>query len=236
MGELTIHELVWGYIGAVAVLAGFFTYAIRHHWGCRILTWIRVLKRHSSMEKHVKVKKMLAELRVETRADRAHIVQFHNGDYYDNQSSIKRFTYCYEDYKNGVSGTISQYQGCLVSGYVDGLEVLCDDDNPVNKLRFDALDSCLYKSRMIDDGVHLHVGVPLHGPVKGIRRIIGFILLSYNSDRAATRCSFDALLREGHDLDTDTQIMSSRECTGKCPDCRFQRYVPMMERELAKEE
>ena len=241
MGTLTIHELIWGYIGAIALLAPGIIYALKHHWPTRFLRWIKWWDDPGQFEKHSKIKQMLTELRVETRADRAHVVQFHNGDYYDNHSSIKKFTYCYEALKNGVSSqgeeylatVVNHYKDCLVSSYIDGLEILMNEEKAVNKLRYDDLPSCLYKSRMIDDGIHMHVGVPLHGMVDGIRRIIGFILLSYNTDRAMSMCAFDALTFEGHFEDTDTHELAPRECTGICEDCRFQRYIPLFERVLA---
>lgn len=226
--------MIWGYLGAVALLTPGFVYAYKQRWVKRFLILVGILIKDDPFGKHARVKKMLAELRVESRADRAHVVQYHNGDYYDNQSSIKKFTYCYEDLKNGISSTVSSYQNCLVSSYIDGLELLMNEDKPVNKLRFDDLDSCLYKSKMIDDGVHLHVGVPLRGKIKGELKIIGFILLSYNSDRVSQRCSFDALAVEGHHVDNDTHEYVQRTCDGTCVDCRFQRYIPLMEVELAK--
>lgn len=240
MGDLTVHELIWGYAGAIGVLFGFIVYGLKKEWPQRISAKVHVFlvtvglvkKPLDPINAHMRVKRMLIELRVETRADRAHVVQFHNGDYYDNNSSIKRFTYCYEDLKNGVSSIAEKYQRRLVSGYIEGLEKLVDENNVVNKLSYADLESCLYKGKMLEDGVHTQIGIPLRSKFNGIPRIIGYILLSYNSDRDNQRCAFDALVEEGHFINTDTDRIENRECNGSCPDCRFQRYIPQFEESL----
>ena len=240
VSQLSIHELIWGYVGALGVLSGFFVYGWKKHWPNMIWgLWIKFLvvihviePPENPMSPHMRIKKMLIELRTETKADRAHVVQFHNGEYYDNNSSIKRFTYCYEDLKDGVSSNQEKYQRRLVSGYAEGLSKLVDGDDPVNKLTVNELDSCLYKGKMLEDGTIAQIGVPLKSKFSGIPRIVGYILLSYNTNRDKERCAFNNLVEEGHFLDNDTDALRERSCHAKCKNCNFQRYIPQFEQAL----
>jgi len=189
----------------------------------------------TGMNRDGRIHDMLVELRTETRADRVQIFQFHNGDHYDNSVSIRRFSCCYEVVKDlGVASALGLYQNCLVSGYIDGLRVFVESNIPVTKLLYSDLSNGLYKSTMIDTGVYMHIGIPLKGMVKGELKITGLLLISYNDERAITRCSFDALIDEGHTLDTDTREINQRECDGLCPDCRYTKYITRLETELAK--
>jgi len=242
VGDLTIHELIWGYIGALGVLAGFFAYAWKKQWPQRVWgLWIRFLIKIKVIkpppdptDAHMRIKKMLIELRTKTNADRAHVVQFHNGDYYDNNSSIKRFTYCYEDMKDGISSIQEKYQRRLVSGYIEGLDVLVNGDNTVNKLRASDMESCLYKGKMLEDGIIAQIGIPLRHKFSGIPRIIGYILLSYNKDRVPEKCAFNGLMKEGHFINSDTDSIVERQCSASCKDCSFHTYIPQFEHALSE--
>jgi len=186
------------------------------------------------MERDSRIHDMLVELRTETRADRVQILQFHNGEFYDTNISIKRFSCSHEVIKQGVASSFDSYQGCLLSGYIDGLRVFIESGSPVTKLLYSDLENGLYKSTMINNGVHLHVGIPLKGLVKGEQRIMGILLLSYNDERAVTQCSFDALIDEGVIVDNETCEIAQRVCDGTCDDCRFSKYTTRLETELIK--
>ena len=186
------------------------------------------------MQRDSRIHDMLIELRTETRADRVQIFQFHNGEFYDTNISMKRFSCSHEVLKEGVASSAGSYQNCLVSGYIDGLRVFIESDKPVTKLLFSELENGLYKSTMIDNGVHMHMGIPLKGLVKGELKITGILLLSYNDERDKMQCSFDALIDEGHTVDTDTCELKRRECDGVCSDCRFSKYTTRLETELMK--
>ena len=191
-------------------------------------------KAPKGMNRDSRIHDMLVELRTETRADRVQIFQFHNGEFYDNSISIRRFSCCYEVLKEGIASSFDMYQNCLISGYVDGLRVFVESDTPVTKLIYSQLKNGLYKSTLIDSGVHMQIGIPLKGKVDGEIKITGLLLISYNEERDMDRCSFDALVNEGHIIDTRTDTLVQRECKGNCPDCRYTKYITRLETELAK--
>ena len=194
-------------------------------------------KAPTGLSRDGRIHDMLVELRTETRADRVQIFQFHNGDHYDNNVSIRRFSCCYEVVKDmGVASSLEIYQNCLLSAYVDGLRVFVESDTPATKLTYSQLSNGLYKSTMINTGVKMQIGITLKGNVKGEQKITGLLLLSYNEERELDRCSFDALVNEGHLINTDTDIWVQRVCDGSCDDCRFSKYTTRIETELAKVE
>jgi len=184
----------------------------------------------------IRIHNMLVELRTETRADRVQVFQFHNGDYYDNARSIRRFSCSFEILKDGVSSTFEQFQGCLMSGYIDGLRIFLESERPVAKLHYSDLDNGLYKSGMIESGVHCQMGIVLKGVVKGTQRITGLLIITYNEERSASKCAFNALVDEGFQVMIASNTLMPRRCDGTCNDCRYNRYVPRLESELAKAE
>jgi len=192
-----------------------------------------IVKSPNGLTRDCRIHDMLVELKTETRADRIQIFQFHNGDHYDNRSSIRRFSCCYEVLKDGASSSFDTYQNCLVSGFVDGLRLLIESNIAVVKLSYKDLDNGLYKSTMIDTGVHTHIGISLKGIVAGEKRVTGLLLLSYNEEREQTACCFGSLVEEGHMFNTNTDVLERRECTGTCEDCRFNKYITRLETELA---
>lgn len=224
------------YLGGVVY--GFY-YMHKHSMYRRFFEWLKALVMKTKPEgpigwpRDVRIDNILAELRVETRADRAHIFQFHNGDYYDNNSPIRRFSCCWEKLKVGVGSAWDQYQGNLVSGFLEGLKIIIEGNDLVTKMNYKDLPNCLYQSYMVTSGAIVHIGTPLFGTVKGIHRTIGFILLTYNDDRPVKECSFSALHDEGGIIDTDTHEWEPRSCEGTCSDCRFNMYKMRLEAELA---
>lgn len=189
-------------------------------------------KMPEDLDKDIALDDILSELRVEARADRAHIFQFHNGDHYDNKAPIRRFSATHEKLKVGVKSACDIYQGKLVSGFLDGLRLILESDKPVSKVSFDELPNGLYKTYMTKTGAHLHVGVPLTGMVKGVPRIVGFILITYNDPTPKTQCTFCALHQEGGLVNSDTSTWEPRVCEGTCPDCRLGMYRTRVEAAL----
>jgi hypothetical protein len=236
--EIKVYIEYGAYIGGAVY--GFY-YSHKHDFMGRSVRWLKSWfpqppRGPIGLPKDVRIDDILAELRVETRADRAHIFMFHNGDYYDNASPIRRFSCIHEKLKVGVESSYDQYQGNLVSGFIDGLRVLMESPRATVRLSQDDLENCLYKSYMVTSAARVHICVKLMGMVKGVNRVIGFILLSYTSTRPADKCAFSALHIEGGFVDSKTQEWAPRDCEGVCDDCRFNLYKTRLEVELATKE
>ena len=73
---------------------------------------------------HSRVHEFLTELRVKLSADRAVIIQFHNGGSFLDGSSMKKFSSTHESCSVGVSETANMRSGLLASNYIDMLEHL----------------------------------------------------------------------------------------------------------------
>lgn len=92
------------------------------------LTKKSILKQKSDLKENKEIKKELIELRKDLNADRVLIYQFHNGDYYINNSSILKMSVSFEDCNNNLVPIMDELQNMLVSKYPNLLFDILEKD------------------------------------------------------------------------------------------------------------
>ena len=180
----------------------------------------------------ISITELLVELRIESRSDRAQVFLFKNGEHYIvSNTSVQRFNCPYERMAPGIAPVAEQFEGSLISSYIDGLEKIVEAEGKAAIITRDELPDGAWKTAMIKTGAHMQVGIALTW--RG--SIIGFLLTTYlDEDRKPNTCSFDALVEEGGLIKTDTCEMVRRHCKGSCPDCHYREYIARLEDLLAQ--
>jgi len=126
---------------------------------------------------HSRVHEYLTELRVKLNADRAIILQFHNGGEFLDGSSVKRFSLTHESCAVGISESMDSRHELLASTFVDMLDMLSE-----GKIALEAtsnLPDCHFKRHLESN----HTLVFLLVPVKDIRGVLimGCLLVEWCS-------------------------------------------------------
>lgn len=130
---------------------------------------------------HLKMHEILTETRVRLNADRALIMQFHNGGEYMDGTSMKRVSVTHESCCMGVSETFDKRRELLLSNFIEMLNFV-----PVDKAIVEAtsnLSDCHFKRQLESN----HTLVFCIYPIKGMKSLTtsGFMLIEWcNWDKA----------------------------------------------------
>jgi hypothetical protein len=124
----------------------------------------------------------LIELRLLFGASRVTITQFHNGEYYVNDTSILKMSITHETDEDGTARVIDKYQSININKYNKFLIALDKNDvvsyNNVSSIESHYDDDMLLDLKLY--GTESFYSVKLHN-TKG--QIFGFISLSFNENK-----------------------------------------------------
>lgn len=81
---------------------------------------------------HSEIHEVLTELRVLTDAARAQVLQFHNGEYFMDGVSMRKFSVTHESLEKGVESDSARIKGVLCSVYIDLLHLVLKDDPKIH--------------------------------------------------------------------------------------------------------
>lgn len=76
---------------------------------------------------HTEIHEMLTELRVLTDAARTQVVQFHNGEYFMDGVSMRKFSVTHESLATGIDSDANRMKGLLCSMFVPLLNIVLED-------------------------------------------------------------------------------------------------------------
>lgn len=178
--------------------AGIFLYGIRLVWG-RIKKYREEMakkRREEEIPKLVKkdvgVYRDLTELLVKTKADRAYVLQFHNGSYYVNQSSQMKLSCTHEIVRSGVSREQDSMQEVLVSKLAGKLDILSKENSAVFVI--DETDQSYYGQMKKSQGV----AVSIAAFMRDGNLIEGIVAINYleGNDMVKTKLEKERLIVE----------------------------------------
>jgi len=86
-------------------------------------------KRDNFITIHSEIHELLTELRVLTDAARAQVIQFHNGEYFMDGISMRKFSLTHESVEKGIESDGERLQGYLCSMFLP-LLLLINENNP----------------------------------------------------------------------------------------------------------
>lgn len=125
------------------------------------------------IEVHGDIHETLTELRVKTDAARAQIIQFHNGEYFMDGVSMRKFTLTHESLSRGMSADAGRIKGLLCSMFVPLLNAVVANDPKIISM-YD-LEHSFFKQFFEDNNVEGFSVLP----VKIKNQITGFLLLQW---------------------------------------------------------
>jgi hypothetical protein len=141
-----------------------------------VLTALRFIpkRKHDEDKKYIEVHgeihETLTELRVKTDAARSQIIQFHNGEYFMDGVSMRKFTLTHESLSRGMSADAGRIKGLLCSMFVPLLNAVVADDPKIISM-YD-LQHSFFKQFFEDNNVEGFCVLPIR-----IRnQITGFLL------------------------------------------------------------
>jgi hypothetical protein len=80
---------------------------------------------------HTEIHEMLTELRILTDAARAQVIQFHNGEYFMDGVSMRKFSVTHESLATGIDSDANRMKGLLCSMFVPLLNIVLEDNPKV---------------------------------------------------------------------------------------------------------
>jgi hypothetical protein len=89
----------------------------------------KLLKLDSFNMVHSEIHELLTELRVLTDAARTQVIQFHNGEYFMDGISMRKFSLTHESVEKGIESDGVRLQSCLCSMFLP-LLLLISENNP----------------------------------------------------------------------------------------------------------
>lgn len=189
---------IWTYVGQIVFLMG---------CGIMILTlqrlkaiaqeWLTQRRLHpiaKSVLANKEVNALLIELRTKTKADRACVFLFHNGQTFTNKNPLWRVSCTQECCRPGISHEIGNLQNMLASLFWDGIQPLFEtsagvDCGPgitmhsamagqlrVYRIKAHELSDTYYKRSLLATGIRVAYLTPI---IDGKKEIVGYISLSY---------------------------------------------------------
>lgn len=102
--------------------------------GC-IRGWKRIskdLKKDNFIVVHSEIHELLTELRVLTDAARSQVIQFHNGEYFMDGISMRKFSLTHESVEKGVESDGERLQGYLCSMFLPLLLLINQNDAKIH--------------------------------------------------------------------------------------------------------
>jgi hypothetical protein len=132
-----------------------------------------IIQTDNFIQIHSEIHELLTELRVLTDSARTQIIQFHNGEYFIDGISMRKFSLTHESVEKGVESDGSRIQGYLCSMFLPLLQLLVEDDGKIRYLS-DLKDSYVkqyFESRNVEAFSLL--------PIKINNNITGFVLIQW---------------------------------------------------------
>ena len=130
---------------------------------------------------HSRIHELLTEIRVKLNADRAAIIQFHNGGEFTDGTSMKKMSLTHESCQLGVSETFECRKDVLISSFVEMLDMLSNNRGASIEATSNLVD-CHFKRHMESN----HTLVFSIYPIKGLKSLVtsGALLVEWcNWDR-----------------------------------------------------
>ena len=132
----------------------------------------------ADLNRNVRIKDLLQEVRACFDADRVKLYQFHNGDYHVTGESVQKMSLSHYVVKRGVEGPGAQHQGIPVS-YVSAILAEMMEQGVIVKVVDDMDSDCFLKSLLIQGSIHT---VVMGGVVSHQRHLIGVVVAGWLDD------------------------------------------------------
>lgn len=138
--------------------------------------WNGKSKKDNFIEVHTEIHELLTELRVVTKAMRASILQFHNGEYTMDGISMRKFSVTHESTHKGYTSQVMKLKGTLCSMYIPLLTKVVENRSTIHHTS--ALPESYVRGFFEDENVSQYSCLPL----KNRGANVGFVLIQWHDD------------------------------------------------------
>lgn len=139
---------------------------------------------------HSEIHELLTELRILTDSARTQILQLHNGEYFMDGVSMRKFSLTHESLEKGIASDGSRIRGFLCSMFIPLLSLVVED-NPKLHYSQDLKDS-YFKQYLESRNVEAFSVVP----IRIQNEITGFLMIQWCSSIKAEQVDQDLVVYE----------------------------------------
>lgn len=125
---------------------------------------------------HTEIHELLTELRVNSKAMRVSVLQFHNGDYFMDGISMRKFSITHESSHRGYISQSLKFKNVLCSLFIPLLNKVLENKAIIHHV--EAMSNSYAKHFFEDENISHYACLPLRN--KNVN--IGFILLQWHFD------------------------------------------------------
>jgi len=125
---------------------------------------------------HTEIHELLTELRIQSKAMRVSILQFHNGEYFMDGISMRKFSITHESSHKGYISQSLKFKNVLCSLFIPLLNKVLEDKSIIHHV--EAMNESYAKHFFEDENISHYACLPL----KNKNTNIGFILLQWHFD------------------------------------------------------
>jgi len=125
---------------------------------------------------HTEIHELLTEIRVQSKAMRVSVLQFHNGEYFMDGISMRKFSITHESSHKGYISQSLKFKNVLCSLFIPLLNKVIENKSTIHHV--DAMSESYAKHFFQDENISHYSCLPL----KNKNTNIGFILLQWHFD------------------------------------------------------
>lgn len=174
--------------------------------GLGISRFLKSIKNDNFIQIHSDINERLSELRVKSNAMRASIMQFHNGEYYMDGISMRKFSVSHESGYKGYYPQVLKFKNSLCSLFTILLTIVMENKPTIHAV--ESLEDHGHTKHFFEDEFISHFSaLPLKN--KGI--VVGFILVQWHKDYSPTVDQEEAFISLFEDIHNSIQIDLTRQ-------------------------
>lgn len=144
-------------------------------WGA-VKFWQSRPKADNFMAIHTEIHELLTELRIHSKAMRVSVLQFHNGEYFMDGISMRKFSITHESSHKGYISQSLKFKNVLCSLFIPLLNKVLENKSTIHHV--EAMAESYAKHFFEDENIAYYSCLPLKN--KNVN--IGFILLQWHFD------------------------------------------------------
>lgn len=129
---------------------------------------------------HSEINELLTELRLTSNSMRASVLQFHNGEYFMDGISMRKFSITHESSHKGYTSQILKFKNTLCSLFIPLLTRILENKPMIYCVA--AMPANSYTKHFFEDEHISHIACL---PVKNKNVNVGFVLVQWHKDYAA---------------------------------------------------
>lgn len=165
--------------------------------------WKSKTKTDNFIAIHTEIHELLTELRLTGKSMRSTILQFHNGEYFMDGISMRKFSITHESAHRGYTSQTIKFKNVLCSLFIPLLNKVIEDKPIIYQV--EAMSESYAKHFFEDENISHYSCLPL----KNKNVTVGFILLQWHFDFSPNIANEEIIMKHFHTIRDSIQIQLS---------------------------